>query len=807
MTLAEHGNRRDRGQMRDLREKTAGGAAASASLPSEASAENASGRGGKRGAPPEAGRIRRFDGRTAHEMAARQRDISVAEFFQKNRHLLGFDSPRKALLTAVKEAVDNSLDACEEAGILPEIEVRIDVAAGNGGAPPPPSQADRFIVTVTDNGPGIPKKNIGKVFAKLLYGSKFHRLRMSRGQQGIGISAAGMYGQLTTGRPTCVVTKIAGDPTVHVIELSIDTKRNEPVEHETRHYRKGHGEPIEIAFDHRKATWSLEHGTCVSIELIGKFQKGRGSVEEYLELTAIANPHAAITYIAPDGERRVFPRGDDKLPDPPKEIKPHPKGIELGTLLKMAQDTKSHWLSGFLSSDFCRVSPRLADETCAAAGLSPRMRPRDLVGQDAEALYKALQNAKVISPPTDCLSPIGEKAILAGLVKTIEADFYTAVSRPPKVYRGNPFAIEVGIAYGKGIAGAGGGDGGPLQGKLLKEPAEEAKAEGEGDDDDEVELARVIRFANRVPLIYQQSACAMYKTVLKMNWRQYGVTQSRGALPQGPMTIFIHMASVWVPFTSEAKEAVAEYDEIVDEVKLALRECGRRLGIWMRKRQRAKSEIERRSIFHRYIEEVAEGCRRIKGGKLDSERLKKALMKIAENVTGGEETDRILNEKRRSDAEEEERLEHSVERTAEGLKGDVPAMLTAGPVTADSASVAGGAVIQAAGTSAPGASGVDGAERSGGESRDRACDRIAKEAKTAAAARTTKDGTGDNGNAADRPPRRLDSTGRCGCAERKRTGGMQTAVQPDLLESADRAGKAAGSAPKGPETRAPRLGR
>ncbi|MCX7805299.1 MAG: DNA topoisomerase VI subunit B [Planctomycetota bacterium] len=662
--------------MRDLRDKTAAGGAAAAAVSPGADAGITPARGGRSEVPPPPSRIRRPDGRIAHEMAARQRDISVAEFFQKNRHLLGFDSPRKALLTAVKEAVDNSLDACEEAGILPDIEVRIDVAANNGGPLPPPSQADRFVVTVTDNGPGIPKKNIGKVFAKLLYGSKFHRLRMSRGQQGIGISAAGMYGQLTTGKPTCVVTKIAGDPVVHVIELSIDAKRNEPVEHETRQYRMEPGKPVEISFDHRKAVWALEHGTCVSIELVGKFQKGRGSVEEYLELTAIANPHAAITYVAPDGEKRVFPRGDDRLPDPPREIKPHPKGIELGTLLKMAQDTKSHWLSGFLSSDFCRISPRLAEEICKAAGLNPRMRPRDLVGQDAEALYKALQNAKVISPPTDCLSPIGEKAILAGLVKTIKADFYTAVSRPPKVYRGNPFAIEVGIAYGKGDGDAGGGAE-TTQPELLEEDAPEARAEGE-EDEEETELARVIRFANRVPLIYQQSACAMYKTVLKTNWRQYGVAQSRGAPPQGPMTIFIHMASVWVPFTSEAKEAVAEYDEIVDEVKLALRECGRRLGIWMRKRQHARAEIERRSTFQRYIEEVAEACKRIKSGKLDAERLKKMLEKIAEKVTGGEETDRILNAGRGPGAEEEERLEHSVERTAEGLKGEVPAMLAAG---------------------------------------------------------------------------------------------------------------------------------
>ena len=314
-------------------------------------------------------------GATAHEMSSRQRDISVAEFFQKNRHMLGFDNKRKALLTTIKEAVDNSLDACEEGGILPDIEVKIEVAAnGDGTWPASPAQAERFIVTVIDNGPGIVKKNIGKVFAKLLYGSKFHSLRMSRGQQGIGISAAGMYGQLTTGKPTQVITKITGEPKAHCIEVSIDTKKNEPVEHETK-----------------MEAWDREHGTAVSIELEGEYRKGKQSVEEYLELTSVANPHAEFKYTSPDGEKRTFPRGVDVLPEQPKEIKPHPHGIELGMLLKMLQDTSGGSLSSFLTGDFCRVSPRNAQDICdAARSLSTRTRPhrRCRVGR-GEALQGA----------------------------------------------------------------------------------------------------------------------------------------------------------------------------------------------------------------------------------------------------------------------------------------------------------------------------------------------------------------------------------------------------------------------------------
>jgi DNA topoisomerase-6 subunit B len=579
-------------------------------------------------------------------MAAKQREISVSEFFAKNRHLLGFDNPRKALLTTVKEAVDNALDACEEAGILPEVTVKIEVAAIDGQPAPTPAQADRFIVTVTDNGPGIPRKNIGNVFGKLLFGSKFHRLRMSRGQQGIGISAAAMYGQLTTGKPTRVVSRVKGQSKAHTMEFSIDTKKNQPVVH-----------------DCEDIVWERSHGTQVSIELSGKYLKGKLSVDEYLELTAVSNPHAQVTYIAPDGTTRVYPRGIEQLPHPPREIKPHPLGIELGMLLKMAQDTKSHWLSGFLAGDFSRVSANVAQQVCEKAGLRPKMRPRDCVGQDAEKLYRAIQQTRFMNPPTDCLSPIGEEAIKNGLFKSIKADFYVATTRPPAVYRGNPFIIEAAIAFGKG-------DGGASLSADAQDQDEDVQAKAEGEDDEkETEQARVIRFANRVPLLYQQTACATYKATLATTWKNYGLKQSRGSLPEGPMTIFVHMASVWVPFTSEAKEAIAEYDEIVKEIKLALQECGRKLGIWVRKRQHAKSEYERRNAFQRYIAEVAEACGRLKDGKLDVERLRKQLARTAEEITGGEDTDRLLNLKKDDEAQE---LADAIIRTPDGsIQGDV----------------------------------------------------------------------------------------------------------------------------------------
>jgi DNA topoisomerase-6 subunit B len=486
------------------------------------------------------------------------------------------------------------------------------------------------------------RQQIPRIFAKLLYGSKFHRLRMSRGQQGIGISAAGMYAQLTTGKPVQIISRTGARAPAHYFEVQIDTKKNEP-----------------RILEKKEIEWENHRGTQVTLEIEGRYQRGRASVDEYLEQTAIANPHVKLVYHTPEGEVKEYPRTIQELPPQPREIKPHPYGIEFGILLRMLHDTRSHSLAGFLSSDFSRVSANTAQEICKKAKLSADSRPRNIHGAAAEALYKAIQETKIMAPPSNCISPIGEKAILHGLYKQIKGEFYTAVTRPPAVYRGNPFIIEAGLAFGKG----------PDQSNGKEDSPAVPLAEGEQQDDDK-ELASVIRYANRVPLLYQQSACATFKSALDTSWRNYGVSQSRGALPAGPMVIFVHMASVWVPFTSESKEAIADYDEIRKEIKLALQECGRRLGVFLRRRERAKGEFRRRNIFELYIEEVVEACNRLKGGKLPKEKLKEQLHKIAMKRTGGEKTDEILG----YDGGGPEGLPHSIIVTAEGTEGDAPVL-------------------------------------------------------------------------------------------------------------------------------------
>ncbi len=556
--------------------------------------------------------------RSAESLAGKQREISVSEFFAKNRHLLGFDNPRKALLTTVKEAVDNALDACEETGALPEILVRIEHLTD--------IDENRFRITVQDNGPGVVRKQIDNIFGKLLYGSKFHRMKMSRGQQGIGISAAGMYGLMTTGKPMVIVTRSRKNKPAHHVELAMDTTKNRP----------------EVTVDVETEDFPKHTGTRVTIELEGRYTKGRTSVDEYLEQTAIANPHARFIYIPPSksgpddeqstleesedltpspsihvpgvdeselatleattqiGDAIVFPRTVDELPPEPQEIKPHPRGVEIGTLMRMLKQTEEKNIGPFLQNEFCRVGPGKSKEICDKAGITTRTWVKNVGHAEAEAIYKAIQKVSIIAPPLDCLAPIGAKQILAGLLKGVRAEFYTASTRPPSVYRGNPFQIEVGVAFG---------------GDLSSDQS-----------------ARVIRFANRVPLLYQQSACSSFKAVVETSWKNYGLSQGRNSAPEGPLVVMIHMASVWVPFTSESKEAIADYDEIRKEMRLALQECGRKLGAYLRRRQRAKREGERRNVYERYIGEIAKAVHAI-DPDISAENVRDHLMQTAERLT------------------------------------------------------------------------------------------------------------------------------------------------------------------------------
>jgi len=663
--------------------KTASKATVEEIIEPETSAEAAPEAAGQNGAGGHEPRRRRA---TAESMAAKQRDISVSEFFAKNRHLLGFDNPRKALLTTIKEAVDNSLDACEEAGILPEVWVHIEATGTN-----------RYKVGVQDNGPGILKKQIPLIFGKLLYGSKFHRLRMSRGQQGIGISAAGMYGVLTTGKPVKIVSKVSKRKDGHYYEIQIDTKINHP----QILNGKGDGEDIPAGeagsryIEKHGIEWvEIDHGTRVTIELEGRYHRGRGSVDEYLEQTAIANPHVILHYKDPDNEELHYERSTQTLPPEPKEIKPHPYGVELGMLVSMLKDSKGMTLSQFLTSSFSRVSPAVASKICETAKLSTRSNTAKTGRAEADKLFHAILETRILPPATDCISPIGEELLLKGLHQVVPGEFYIAATRPPSVYRGNPFLIEVALAYGgtstasrvplevltellnesdartlrQFLSSTFYGLGSDAADAIVKEaelgsrmspgklkPAEIAKLH-EALRSVNLEAGQtmtVLRYANRVPLQFQHAACAITQAVINTNWRSYGLSQSRGSLPAGPVTIMVHMASVWVPFTSESKEAIAGYPEIQKELRLALQAVGRKLGMYLRRRLKVKQEGERRNIFLRYLGEVATAVSALK--PVNRDKLYEQLLLVAKKKTAV--ADMKLDERGQAideDAEEED---------------------------------------------------------------------------------------------------------------------------------------------------------
>ncbi len=418
----------------------------------------------------------------------------------------------------------------------------------------------------------------------------------SRGQQGIGISAAVLYSQLTTGKPAKITSRVSRKEPAHYYELGIDTQNNKPV----------------IAKE-SEVEWPKEHGTKVEIDLEGEYLKGNQSVDEYLKQTAVINPHVTIIYTNPKSEQVIYARATDKLPSEPKEIKPHPYGIELGMLMDKLRWTESRTLQSFLTSEFSRVGPGTAKEICEHAAVLPNTKPSQVSRDMAEKLLQGIQKTKIIAPPTDCLSPIGEELLEKGLRKEIKAEFYCATSRPPAVYRGNPFIIETACAFG---------------GEIPKE-----------------EKANILRYANRVPLLYQEGACAMTNAIVETNWKPYGLQQSGNSIPVGPVVIVVHMASVWVPFTSESKEAIAHYQEIIKEIKLALQECGRLLGTYVRKKTRISEQIERANMFEKYIPEIADSLSVLSGEKKDKilQGLQKMLVKpeIKREILQEDEDDKL----------------------------------------------------------------------------------------------------------------------------------------------------------------------
>lgn len=582
----------------------------------------------------------------AEELAKNQKEISVTEFFEKNRHLLGFDNKQKALLTCVKEAVDNALDACEEMGYiqqkhgmdvtLPEVTVEVrqlsdnyqllndkqtvaqmmvskhdfsilykgktdtkqmrggkvifkfddatfDISESNnklivlmnGQQLRLKKNAPIFLISVMDNGPGIVAEKIPNIFGKMLYGSKFQAMKQNRGQQGIGIHSAVLYSQLTTGKPAKIVSKIESQKKAKMMKVQINIIKNEPE-----------------VLEEGEEDYPYRSGTKIELEVEGIYVSGNKGLDEYIKRTSIVNPHANIIYINPNGEKIVYKRISNKLPKEPIAIKPHPHGLEIGVFMRILKNSTERTVVSALENELSRVSRAIAEQTLKGLGIDPKTRPQDIDRAQANSILKALQSLELMRPQTDCLSPIGEEGLISSLKREYSPEFVNAIVRKPEVYRGIPFQIETAVAYG---------------GKI------------------QAEKATLMRFANKIPLLFDASSCALTQSFLSVDYTRYGL-KVENKVPLGPLIFIIHIASVWVPYTNESKNAVASYPVIVKEIKLALQELVRNLSVFLNKKHRNILFQERIGLFDKYGIELAYSLSKLID--LDESKIKKKIEEL-----------------------------------------------------------------------------------------------------------------------------------------------------------------------------------
>lgn len=551
---------------------------------------------------------------TEAQLSKEFKEYSVAEFFKRNRQMLGYSGKVRSLTTIVHEIVTNSLDACEEAEILPDIYVEIQELEGG-----------HIKVIAEDNGTGVPKKNVGQAFGQLLAGTKFHQRKQKRGQQGIGVSYAVLFSQITTGK-TAHVKSGLGDHKVYECDLSIDVKKNEPLisnERETSQKFRG----VRIEFEFAEVSYN----------------RSEYSVYEYLRRTALANPHAQITLVEPNKNIIVFPRASKEIPQRPQAVLPHPLGITTSDLIEMAHASKSRKISSFLTTEFSRFSnDKVKEINAICPDINFDRAPSALTWPEAEKIINTIQKLKWIAPETDALRPIGREQIEKSLKNLLQPEQMKATERKPKVFRGGiPFMVEAAIAYG-GKAGAGyeeseEEEGGRRKTKKVEAKTVEEEKEALADNSTKSEL---LRFANRTPLLFDAGNCAITEAVKSIEWSRYGLKNFESQ----PISIYVNFVSVYVPYTGAGKLAINSEEEIVEEIRYALMECARDIGIYLNSLQKAEDQERRRTIFVRYTGEVAQSLHEITG-KPQAELLHK-LQEIAKERT-------ILLEAKENDGGEE----------------------------------------------------------------------------------------------------------------------------------------------------------
>ena len=520
--------------------------------------------------------------RDADEIFKEFKEHSIAEFFKKNRQMLGYSGRVRSLVTLVHEYVSNSLDACEEAGILPSIRVSISAVEGSD---------DKYRIMIDDNGPGIPKQYIGKALATILAGTKFNRYVQQRGQQGIGAAGCTLYSQITTGKPvfvrSCTATGRAFE-----CHVRIDTVKNRP-----------------DVIDVRDA-----EGVAQGLHIDGmfgdlKYENSDHGALEYLKRTALSNPHAEIVFVDPERKESLFPRSVDAMPDRPGPTKPHPLGLSVNDLLEFAHRSRLPSISSFLSETFSRVSQNKVGELKdAAKPVDFNKKPDGMSWTDAEHIIAAFKSVKWIAPESTNIRPIGEEQIRKAMQNIFNPEFMHVIERRPRIFRGGvPFVVEAAIAYG-GNAGRKTEDG---------------------------YAGTVMRFANRVPLLFDSGACAISYAAKNIEWKRYNLD-----MENDPVSVFVNVSSPHIPYSGVGKESIAQEDDIVDEIKLSVMEAARGVQRYVSGKVSKEQEANRYNAIMRYAKQLSLDLGSITGR--DSEKIEGMIGALVESrfpKLHGEETE------------------------------------------------------------------------------------------------------------------------------------------------------------------------
>jgi DNA topoisomerase-6 subunit B len=504
----------------------------------------------------------------ASELFDNFQELTPSEFFRKNKQMLGFSGKIRSLTVVFHELITNSFDAAEEAGILPEIKIdlkRLD--------------KEHYVLRHLDNGPGIPEKFIMKVYCTMFAGSKFRNIQ-SRGQQGLGCSGCVLLSQMTTGEPAHVISGYQENGELKGIKMDfkMDVKKNKGMLLHKEKYPVDHtGVCIELQF--KDVSYSLAEQ--------GAF--------EYIRRTMIGNPHAKIIFRDPSGHKYIFNRASDIVPPLPKEVLPHPKGVTADDLIFMAKHTDKRRFKSLLTSSLSRMSAKRIKEVEELTGIDLNKRPKDMKWAEAEAIVHAFSKMKFMAPPTNGLIPIGSDQIEKGMKQILKPEFITSITRKPVTYKGGvAFIVEAGIAYG--------GD----CGRLI---SDQRKAE-------------IMRFANRVPLSFDQGSCAITEALKSIDWKRYGIRD----LDNAPITLFINIISTQVPYLSTGKQSIAPEPEIVHEVRQASMKLARRLQKHLRKKRAAKEKKMRSKIFEDYVPVILEEAAKL--GEVEVPDYEEVLSKV-----------------------------------------------------------------------------------------------------------------------------------------------------------------------------------